>query len=362
LISRLENIQPRDLNSLLLEVFRRKNQKQSPDQILKSYREKYLYLGVSELDQRDLIKFDSFFYDVVPRHFRAVELSPVGPIGINGTLGKISQNNVLSALRNMEMVGDPTTMLSLEAAVERRKLLDADGMNNERIALCTSKRLLRLQPFDRKKGYMQHFKCFGMLTAGRDNDYERFSAETMTEHIATYLNFVAALNQREFDLKDVTIHLSDIRIIEQLIVSEGLDREVTTKNAQNPDFDPFVACGINLPCFVGNVHDIDSAQIDQYRIAPNIHLLAQFDRRGIASLQEKFPWAHFDFHLSRTAGIGYYTDLCFHIFGTNRNGLLLQLADGGLTDWTQKLLHSKKELCMASGFGADLIHKMFRRA
>jgi len=362
LILRLENLQPKDLTSLLLEIFRRKGQQQSPDQILKSYREKYPYLGVSELDQRDLVKFDSIFYDVVPQYFRAVELSPVGPLGTNGTLGKISQNNVLSALRGMEVVGDPTTTLALEAATERRKLLDSDGTNDTRIDLCTSKRLLRLQPFDRTKGYMQHFKCFGMLTAGRASDYEKFSSETMAEHIAIYLNFVAALNQRGFEIENVTVHLSDLRIIEQLVAETGIDRRIITKNAQNPDFDPFATYHINLPGVVKNIGDIDRSQIDRYRIAPNIHLLTETDRRAVTSLRQQFPWACFDFHLSRMAGIGYYTNLCFHIFGTNQNGLLLQLADGGLTDWTQKLLHSKKELCMASGFGADLVHKMFRHA
>lgn len=360
LISRLEKLQPKDLTSLLLEVFRRKTQQQSSKQILKSYQEKYAYLGVSELDQRDIVKFDSIFYDVVPKYFRAVELSPVAPLGINGTLGKISQNNVLSALRNMEIIGDPTTALALEAAIERQKLLDSNGTSSERINLCTSKRLLRLQPFDRAKGYMQHFKCFGMFTAGRDGDYKRFSSETLVEHIAIYLDFVAALNQRGFEIENVTVHLSDIRILEQLITNTGIDRKIIMENAQNPDFDPFRTYHINLPCTTKDMNNVDRLQSNTYGITPSINLLTQIDRNAMALLKQRFLWAHFDFHLSRMAGIGYYANLCFHIFGTNHDGLLLQLADGGLTDWTQQLLHNKKEFCMTSGFGADLIHKMFR--
>lgn len=64
--------------------------------------------------------------------------------------------------------------------------------------------------------------------------------------------------------------------------------------------------------------------------------------------------------LNRTAGIGYYTDMCFKISATNLEGRSYPLADCGETDWTKQLLGKKKERCIAGGIGADLFISNFQ--
>ncbi len=95
------------------------------------------------------------------------------------------------------------------------------------------------------------------------------------------------------------------------------------------------------------------------RVKHSLDLLKKLQRELLEPLEREYPETRFGFDLERTAGIGYYTDFCFHVFGKNESHLRLQLADGGLTDWTRKLLQSKKEMLLATGFGADLVQKMF---
>ena len=56
----------------------------------------------------------------------------------------------------------------------------------------------------------------------------------------------------------------------------------------------------------------------------------------------------------RRSGRGYYTGLCFKVqaaFG----GPELEVGDGGFTDWTARLLGSRKERLLISGYGIDRI-------
>src|SRR5215831_6371671 len=56
----------------------------------------------------------------------------------------------------------------------------------------------------------------------------------------------------------------------------------------------------------------------------------------------------------RQSGRGYYTGLCFKVqaaFG----GAELEIGDGGFTDWTARLLGSRKERLLISGYGIDRI-------
>ncbi|MCU1483310.1 MAG: hypothetical protein JWN67_56 [Actinomycetia bacterium] len=55
---------------------------------------------------------------------------------------------------------------------------------------------------------------------------------------------------------------------------------------------------------------------------------------------------------SRTSGRGYYRDVCFKVQGVVA-GQRRELADGGATDWTARLLGDRKERLFISGLGLD---------
>lgn len=349
LLSYLENLAPSDLQSLLLEVFRRKATKQNVGQVFKTYKNKYAFLGTSEMSQKEILEFGLLFFGVLPANIQPVEFSPIGPLGANSVLAKLSQNNILSGIRTGEVLGDPTVALGLEAARRRELLLAKNPTSDERVSLCTDHRLLRLQSFDPRLGFMQHFRCFGMCTAGRDVGHESFLIETATEHLEAYLNFIRALNQDGFSIKNVEVLFSDIRIAERLIEHCRPDRDIVQRNTQNPDFRFLEQCGLDIPSIFDRISRNDIDRFAGCDVQKSIDLLEKLDGRILDPLRQMYPEVRFAFDLGRVAGIGYYTDFCFHIFGETSHGLRLPLADGGLTDWTKSSCRARKRCSSRPG-------------
>ena len=54
----------------------------------------------------------------------------------------------------------------------------------------------------------------------------------------------------------------------------------------------------------------------------------------------------------RESGRAYYRGLCFKVFA-GRGRHRLEVGDGGFVDWTAKLLGSRKERLLISGYGID---------
>jgi hypothetical protein len=61
----------------------------------------------------------------------------------------------------------------------------------------------------------------------------------------------------------------------------------------------------------------------------------------------------------RTRALGYYEGMLLDITATDREGQPVGLADGGLTDWTQRLLSNRRERLFTSGIGIGLLAKRF---
>jgi len=55
---------------------------------------------------------------------------------------------------------------------------------------------------------------------------------------------------------------------------------------------------------------------------------------------------------TRQLGRGYYRDLCFKV-NAHVRGELMEIGDGGFTDWTAQLTASRKERLLISGVGLD---------
>ena len=150
----LAKLPPTDLQSLLLHVLREQAARRDPRTLLAQYeRDPSVAPGrpVHELEALALAHADGF---------EPVALAPVSPLGLNGVLGRIDQNNVATTIRGTEVLADPTAALALEAAVRRRKRPD------ETVRLCAVCRVLRLQPFPDVPGFSQHFALFALVTAG----------------------------------------------------------------------------------------------------------------------------------------------------------------------------------------------------
>jgi hypothetical protein len=313
-----------------------------------------------ELDQRELSFFDDLAYRILSPEFLGIELSPVGPLGASSTLTKVSQKNILVTIRNLEVLADLTVALALECALRRSKMLKTDSKNKEIINLSSSGRSLRTQSFEDIPGFTSHFKAFALCSGGRDIGHEVFETSVLLDHLGFYLDLLLALNEECYQARNIIVEISDIRVIESLIDYAKADRQTLGRHTQAPDFKLFEYLGIEFPSLYPTVHDVSSDFWQQYGLERVANYCCQIEDKAINLLRSRFPEISFVFNLARIAGMGYYQSLCFKISADNPNNNHFPLVDGGMVDWSQRLLQSKKERMMISGFGSELFCRQFK--
>ncbi len=147
-----------DLSSLLLHVFEERSDSMSVTKVRRQYEES-AYVQPCDIGQKQFSQLENVLFDSIGGDFESIEFSPVAPFAINSALSLISQKNVLTAIKNMEVVSDPTTLLALESAIRRRNQRVGD------INMCTNHRILRLQTYESGTGFTQHFKVFAMSSS-----------------------------------------------------------------------------------------------------------------------------------------------------------------------------------------------------
>lgn len=349
-----------ELSSVLIKSFRERSETTNPSEVLDEYKSKPEFYGPSDLDQRDIHNFNSNFYSVLPLDFAALDLSPIEPLGLNSTLSKLSQDLTLATIRGSEVLSDPTSAMAIEAAKRRRAMIMNSEDKNKSIKLASCSRILRMQPFDKNKGYMQHYSAFALCSAGRDNSKRLFSEEALTEHLTVWLDMVTKLNNEKGGLfKDIEVKISDVRIMEKLISILGLSRSEINKNSLNEEWDMFKENSVDFPAEVATTLDVPHSLIKHFDLTRVMPMLMQIEYVILPPLKEKFPNVSFSFDFNRKAGLGYYQDLCFHVFAKNNEGRTIQLSDGGTVDWVAKFLASDKERTFTSGFGSELIQRLF---
>lgn len=299
----------------------------------------------SSVDARLLNGFDRAAFAAADG-FEAVELSPVCPLGTTHVLGAVDQNNVLTTIRNAEVLGDSTPSLALECA--RRRKDPARRAADPPARLCASHRVVRLQPVD-FPGYTAHFRLFALASAGRDTGSNAFEIQHLGEHIRFYLRLFRALNAEGFSFTSPLVEISDLTIVEALLAAAGCSREQVRASvrAHIPgSAERFLAeQGVALPA--------DVASKDLPRQHEGLSRLA-----GL--LRTEFPEADFRFNLARLEGLGYYTGLCLRISPAAPDGNRYPIVDGGFTDWTARLLQDNKERLLTTGIGSEFACRRYR--
>ncbi|HEY5948448.1 MAG TPA: hypothetical protein VIV40_23285 [Kofleriaceae bacterium] len=179
-----------ELQSLLLEVMRRRASTRTSHDVLAQYR-RDRFVRPAAIDQRESIEIDRHLLAVADG-FAAIELSPVTPLGTSSTMGPTDQHKVLSALRATEVVSDPTNVLALECA-ERLRAAPATPVH-----FATSQRVIRAQAVPDKPGYAAHFRIFCLASAGRESKDHGFAVEMLTRHITTMQRALDRLEQHGY--------------------------------------------------------------------------------------------------------------------------------------------------------------------
>src|SRR5712664_984894 len=293
-----DRLAPTDLQSLLLEVYRRRAKKREPKVLLEDFVSNRFTRPSSASPSR-LLEWDRIVFSLLPRVFQPMELSPVCPLGTVSVVSPISQDWTVSTIRNTEVVADSTNVLALECAVRRRAQRNFSSGKAVSVHVASSHRLLRGQKFGVGPGTRQHFRVFTLCSAGRDPGNLRFETETMDLHIGFYL-----LALRRF---------LGIKTALRVVIS---------------DF------GSNVARPVVRSEVVEKLQSTHKKV-----------RIGIDQ--------------DRKQGRGYYGALCFKIFATPSKGREQELVDGGDVNWTQKLLNNAKERLIISGCGSERLCELF---
>jgi hypothetical protein len=176
-----------ELQSVLLEVMRRRANARAPRDVLAQYR-RDRFVRPAELDQRVLVELDGHLLAAAD-DFAAIELSPVAPLGACSTVAPTDQHRVLGALRATEVVSDPTNVLALECA-ERLRAGD--------VHLATCMRVIRAQPVPPLPGYSAHFRIFCLASGGRERADHAFAADALVRHVRAMSRALDRLEQHGY--------------------------------------------------------------------------------------------------------------------------------------------------------------------
>lgn len=285
-----------ELNSFLIELFHKKANELKSHNVFSNFQSNQ-YVKSSSLDPLLVAKFDVVAFELLPKEFQRIELSPLSPFGVCSSLATVSQKKVISSIRNTEVTADATNVLCLEAAIQRKKILIEKEELNRTINLAASHRVVRMQPTINKE-HTPHFKLFNLCSAGKDTGNKKFEIQSAILHLEYYISLLyKTLDWSK--TKEVEIRLLNYNKSNTLIKSG---------------------------------------------------ILRHFASRPLEKI-------HFMVDQKDSSGVNYYIDLRVMINITNSKKQKFHIIDGGYTDWTRKILSNKKERVFTSCIGTELFLK-----
>jgi hypothetical protein len=176
-----ERLASSELNTLLLEVFRRKAARVDGAGLMRSYRENR-FVQPAAVNALEFMEWSlQWMRAAAGAGFQPLRLSPVGPLGCCSALGPVHQDKVLSALRGVEVAADATNLLALESSLRRRE----QGFPAETLHFSAVHQHLRTQEL-KLPGHTAHFTVLVLTSAGRDTGDFSFEKENLLRHLEFY--------------------------------------------------------------------------------------------------------------------------------------------------------------------------------
>jgi hypothetical protein len=292
----VDRVTPTDLQSLLLSVYQKRASSRKPRDVLLDYQSNKS-MTPSHTDPLLLLELDHLAFSHLPNEFDLIELSPVAPLGCVSSVAPISQDWILSTIRNMELISGTTNILALECALRRQNYLRDEDTKTKEVHLACIHQVVRSQRYE-SSNLFQHFRLFSLCSAGRTTGNLNFELKTIQSHIRFYLNAI-----HSFLGKGVTIRVILLDV--------------------SPD-------------------------------SRNYPILFDFEGKMTESLEgEKVR-----FEIVFNEKNEYYQDVRFNINCTKIDQQEYELVDGGIVDWTQKFLNNSKERLIISGIGSERLCEM----
>ncbi len=185
------NLSGSELNTFLLELFKKRAKQITPSVLLKQYGQNR-FSSPASIDPIKYKEDEIFWLKSASRiGFQPVLLSPLTPLGSSSVVGYVDQNNVISALRGSEVVSDATNVLALKVAneIDREKKVAVKKY-------CATHRHVRGQYYDNPV-FSAHFGAFCLVSGGIDRRDRAFEVELVKTHISFYLEMLLSLFAKE---------------------------------------------------------------------------------------------------------------------------------------------------------------------
>lgn len=347
-----------DLQWFFIEKINSAVRELTPVSILKRHKESRL-VRPCDVSPKDLNEFESIVYEILPDECVPIELSPVMSIGGNSVLANISQGNVLSTVRALEVTADSTMALTIE--VSSRIAESVQSQNIQEVFFCSNHRCLRLQGFSDDYGFTPHFKVLAMCSVWRRQKIQDLQIyENLRRQIIFYLDIIELCRSRGFEVGKVVVEVSDITVTENLINFNRLNRSDVCNKINDVDFDLLKSLNVGfmeskISATTEHLHKLEGVMS-----LDSIGVLKRLEKNMLgAEIKEKYSQTEFVIDIGRIAGLGYYNGPCFKIYAETSGGKLFPLADGGSSDWAAKLLSDNSWGQCTSGFGSELFCRNF---
>lgn len=183
LVEKFSTLSNSDFNSLMLEIFQSRVNKITPADMVKAFQVNRFSVP-SKLDPVAYHVMEAEFLSAAEKlDVKPVLLSPAAPFASSSVFGYVSQNNVASAVRGVEILPDPTNMLSIMIAEQlKNKKVD----NTKPIHYCTTARVLRAQTIPKTNRHFAHFGQFCIVSSGKDTGSYTCEKELLIKQLAFY--------------------------------------------------------------------------------------------------------------------------------------------------------------------------------
>lgn len=284
-------LEPTDLQSLLLEVYARRAAAVTPARLLEQYATNR-FVAPSAADPRALVEVDRLAWSLLPDGYIPLELAPLCPLGTSSVVATVSQHNAVSTIRNTEVVSDTTNVLAMECAMRRRAARRSTSVRP--VLLAASHRVTRAQSLASPR-HWAHFRLMTLCASGRDEGSYRFESRQLVEQIVFCVRLIRAVASTGVDVRQIRVAVTD---------------------------------------FGGGLGETLQSQVLQ-------------------PLRARLGDVEVRLDTDREMGRGYYDQVCFKVYAAGADGVDMDLADGGVTTWTQRLLSDAKERFVISGVGVE---------
>ena len=169
-----------DLQTLLLSVARDRAGRVRPADVVRRWRQDR-FVRPAAADPRAVSRAEARLWQLLPPEVSGVQLSPVVPLGTVTAVAPLSQNRVVTAMRPVEVLSDPTNALAVEAAARRD--------SHDEVHVAAAHQVLRAQVFG--PGLGSHFRLFALVSSARDTGSGRTEARLLARHLAYWQQVLA---------------------------------------------------------------------------------------------------------------------------------------------------------------------------